>query len=75
MEDTRKGVQVGWMTTRIDEIAKGIHRISTHLPSGPPGGITHNQFLLLGEAPLLFHTGSRALLVIGQGAQGLVNIR
>jgi flavorubredoxin len=49
------------MTTRIDEIAHNIHRISTHVPFGPPGGITHNQFLLLGEQPLLFHTGLRSL--------------
>src|ERR1700733_8314722 len=48
-------------TTCIDEIAPGIHRVSTHVPSGPPGGITHNQFLLLGEQPLLFHTGFRSL--------------
>jgi flavorubredoxin len=49
------------MTTCIDEIAPNIHRVSTHVPSGPPGGITHNQFLLLGEQPLLFHTGFRSL--------------
>jgi flavorubredoxin len=49
------------MNTRIDKIADGIHRISTHLSSGPPGGITHNQFLLVGERPLLFHTGNRGL--------------
>ena len=48
------------MTTRIDEITPGIHRISTHVAAGPPGGITHNQFLLLGEQPLLFSTGMRS---------------
>jgi flavorubredoxin len=49
------------MDTRIDEIAPGIHRISTHVPFGPPGGITHNQFVVRAEEPLLFHTGLRAL--------------
>jgi flavorubredoxin len=49
------------MSTRIDEIARNIHRISTHVPFGPPGGITHNQFLLLGAQPLLFHTGLRSM--------------
>ncbi len=44
--------------TRIDEIADRIYRISTHVPAGPPGGITHNQFLVLGDEPLLFHTGT-----------------
>lgn len=49
------------MDTRIDEIAPNIHRISTHVPAGPPGGITHNQFVVRADAPLLFHTGLRAL--------------
>lgn len=44
-----------------DEIAPGIHRISTYLPDGPPGGITFNQFVVVDEEPLLFHTGTRRL--------------
>jgi flavorubredoxin len=48
------------MSTRIDEIAPRIHRIST-LAEGPPGGITMNQFLLAADEPLLFHTGPRRL--------------
>ena len=47
------------MTTRIDPIADGIHRISTFVADGPPGGITFNQFLVLGDEPLLVHTGMR----------------
>ena len=47
------------MSTRIDEIADGIYRIST--PSDIlPGGFTFNQFLILDDEPLLFHTGLRA---------------
>ncbi len=49
------------MTTEINEICDGIHRISTYLPEGPPGGITFNQFLVLGDEPLLFHTGTRRI--------------
>ncbi len=53
------------MTTDTDtttaEIAEGIHRISTYLPDGPPGGITFNQFVITGDEPLLFHTGTRRL--------------
>jgi flavorubredoxin len=52
------------MTTHIDEIAHNIHRISTHVAAGPPGGITHNQFVLLGDQPLLFHTGFRSLFPV-----------
>jgi len=49
------------MTTRTDLITDRVHRISTYLPEGPPGGITFNQFLLLGDEPFLFHTGTRQL--------------
>ena len=50
------------MTTRVDEIADGIYRISTSVPiPAIPGGFTFNQFLVRDEAPLLFHTGPRGL--------------
>ncbi len=48
--------------TRIDEIADGIHRISTPIPpSVAPGGFSYNQFLVQDDEPLLFHLGMRAL--------------
>lgn len=48
------------MTTAIHEIADGIFRIST--PTDVvPGGFTFNQFLIVDEAPLLFHTGLRKM--------------
>jgi len=46
--------------TRIDEIANGIHRISTK-SEVVPGGFTFNQFLVVDDEPLLFHTGMRAI--------------
>ena len=50
------------MNTKINEIADGIFRLSTFLPDiAPPAGFTFNQFLVLGEAPLLFHTGLRKM--------------
>jgi flavorubredoxin len=49
------------MTTRIDPIAPNIHRISTHVAEGPPGGITFNQFLVVAREALLFHTGTLRL--------------
>jgi len=46
-------------TTRVDEIADGIYRIST--PTDVvPGGFTFNQYLIRDDEPLLFHTGMRA---------------
>jgi len=44
--------------TRIDEIADGIYRISTPVPpEAVPGGFSFNQFLVVDDAPLLYHTG------------------
>jgi flavorubredoxin len=48
--------------TRIDEIADRIYRISTPVPpSVIPGGFTFNQYLVVADAPLLFHTGLRKM--------------
>ena len=46
------------MSTQIDEIADGIYRICTPVtPEAFPGGFTYNQFVILDDAPMLFHTG------------------
>jgi flavorubredoxin len=50
------------METRIDEIATGIYRLSTFVPGiAAPAGFTFNQFLVMGDDPLLFHTGLRRM--------------
>ena len=50
------------METRISEVADGIYRLSTFVPEiAPPSGFTFNQFLILGDEPLLFHTGLRKM--------------
>ena len=47
-------------STRIDEIASGIFRISTPVPpEAIPGGFSFNQYLVVDEAPLLYHTGTK----------------
>lgn len=46
------------METQIDEIAPDIFRLSTYLPEAD---FMFNQFLVLDDEPLLFHTGPRAL--------------
>lgn len=46
------------METEIDEIAPGVFRLSTYLSDAD---FMFNQFLVLDEEPLLFHTGPRAL--------------
>jgi glyoxylase-like metal-dependent hydrolase (beta-lactamase superfamily II) len=48
--------------TNVHEVASGIYRISTPVPpSVIPGGFTFNQYLVVDDAPLLFHTGPRSM--------------
>lgn len=57
------------MKTRISEIADGIYRLSTHVPDlVPPAGFTFNQFLVLGDEPLMFHTGLRKMFPLTREA-------
>jgi flavorubredoxin len=57
------------METRINEIADGIYRLSTYVPEiAPPAGFTFNQFLVLGDEPLLFHTGLRKMFPLTRDA-------
>lgn len=46
--------------TRIDEVGDGIFRIHTAVKD-VPGGFSFNQYLVVDEQPLLFHTGPRAM--------------
>jgi flavorubredoxin len=48
--------------TNVHEIAAGIYRINTPIdvPDGP-GGFNFNQYLIVDDAPLLFHTGPRRM--------------
>ena len=49
--------------TSIAEIGDNIYRISTPVPPNPalPAGFTFNQFLIVDDEPLLFHTGLRGM--------------
>lgn len=49
------------METRVHEIADGVFRFSTFIPEIPPSGLAMNQFLILADEPLLFHTGPRRM--------------
>src|SRR3546814_10555680 len=54
---------------RIDEIADSIYRISIPVPpSAVPGGFSFNQYLILDDEPLLFHTGPRRTFPFVQAA-------
>jgi flavorubredoxin len=57
------------MDTKISEIADGIYRLSTYVPDiAPPTGFTFNQFLVLGDEPLMFHTGLRKMFPLNRDA-------
>jgi flavorubredoxin len=57
------------METRISEIADGIFRLSTLVPDiAPPAGFTFNQFVVMGDEPLMFHTGLRRMFPLKREA-------
>ncbi|WP_378945761.1 MBL fold metallo-hydrolase [Mesorhizobium sp. ANAO-SY3R2] len=61
------------METKISEIADGIYRLSTYVPDiAPPAGFTFNQFLVLGDEPLMFHTGLRKMFALNHEALGRI---
>ncbi|SAK91031.1 beta-lactamase domain-containing protein [Caballeronia pedi] len=49
-------------STNVEEIAAGVYRINTPvvLP-GDAGGFSFNQYLIVDDEPLLFHTGPRRM--------------
>jgi flavorubredoxin len=47
--------------TNIHEVADGIYRINTPVVIEGAGGFSFNQYLLVDEDPLLFHTGLRKM--------------
>ena len=48
--------------TNVHEIAAGIYRINTPVViENGPGGFSFNQYLLVDDEPLLFHTGPRKM--------------
>ena len=53
--------------TRVDEIASGIYRISTPV-TNVPGGFSFNRYLVVDDAPLLFHTGPRGMFPLTREA-------
>lgn len=57
------------METKIAEIADRIYRLSTFVPEVvPPAGFTFNQFLVLADEPLIYHTGQRELFPLVSSA-------
>jgi flavorubredoxin len=53
--------------TRVDEIASGIYRLSTPVTL-IPGGFSFNQYLVVDDAPLLYHTGTQRMFELTREA-------
>jgi flavorubredoxin len=49
--------------TNVHEIADGVYRINTPV-NIVPGGFSFNQYLIVDEQPLLFHTGPRKMFAL-----------
>ena len=58
--------------TNVHEIADGIYRINTPVSLPGAGEFNFNQYLIVDEAPLLFHTGPRRLFPLVREAVGRV---
>jgi flavorubredoxin len=59
--------------TNINEVADGIYRINTPVAiPGGPGKFNFNQYLIVDDAPMLFHTGQRQLFALVQAAMNTV---
>jgi flavorubredoxin len=51
--------------TNVHEVADSIYRINTPVFfEGGPGGFSFNQYLIVDDAPLLFHTGPRKMFAL-----------
>ena len=51
--------------TNVHEVADGVYRINTPVVfEGGPGGFSFNQYLIVDDEPLLFHTGPRKMFAL-----------
>ena len=50
--------------TNVYEVAEGIYRINTPVVIAGGGGFSFNQYLIVDDEPLLFHTGPRKMFAL-----------
>src|SRR5205085_3616744 len=61
--------------TNVQEIAAGIYRINTPIDFPDGQGFSFNQYLLVGDEPLLWHTGPRRMFpLVSQAIAALMPI-
>lgn len=54
--------------TNVHEIADGLYRINTPVRIAGTGGFSFNQYLIVDDEPLIFHTGPRRMFPLVQEA-------
>ena len=61
--------------TNVHEIADGIFRINTPIPIPGAGSFSFNQYLVVDDEPLIFHTGPRKLFpLVREAVQSVVPV-
>jgi flavorubredoxin len=61
--------------TNVQEVADGIYRINTPVRLPAAGEFNFNQYLILDDAPMLFHTGQRQLFpVVREAIEAIIPI-
>lgn len=58
--------------TNVHEVADGIYRINTPVVIEGAGGFSFNQYLIMDDEPLLFHTGPRKMFPLVREAVATV---
>src|SRR5262245_35396288 len=59
--------------TNVHEVADGIYRINTPVSLEGAGGFSFNQYLVVDDRPLLFHTGPRRMFpLVLEAVQSLI---
>src|SRR6476619_2613931 len=58
--------------TNVHEVAEEIYRINTPVVIEGAGGFSFNQYLIVDDEPLLFHTGPRKMFPLVQEALAAV---
>lgn len=60
--------------TNVHEIADGVYRINTPTDT-VPGGFSFNQYLIVDDQPLLFHTGPRKMFpLVREAAESIIPV-
>jgi len=58
--------------TNVHEVADGIYRVNTPVEIGGAGQFSFNQYLIMDDEPLLFHTGPRKMFPLVREAVATV---